>query len=112
VLTMAAHMERLGFEADSASREGLENYARIIVNELGAVKARGGDWPNQVELLGQIATFARCIEDDPITKLPEEAVMLGRVFGTLGGLFLHYRPDLSAAASVLPRMSFTARSRG
>jgi len=29
-------------------------------------------------------------------------VMLGRVFGTLSGLFLHYRPDVDAARSVLP----------
>jgi hypothetical protein len=29
-------------------------------------------------------------------------VMLGRVLGTLAGLFLHYRPDVTAAGAVLP----------
>jgi ubiquinone biosynthesis protein len=99
---MAVLMDELGFEADSSSREGLESYARLIVEEMGLVRARGGDWPNQVEMLAQFTSMARRIEDDPITRLPDEAVMLGRVFGTLSGLFLHYRPDTSAATSVLP----------
>jgi ubiquinone biosynthesis protein len=99
---MAERMEAVGFEADSGSREGLQSYAKVILEQMGLSKARGGDWPNQVELLAQFASMARRIEDDPITKLPEEAVMLGRVFGTLSGLFLHYRPDVSAATAVLP----------
>jgi ubiquinone biosynthesis protein len=103
---MAKHMEALGFEADSASRAGLEAYAKLVVEEMGLVRERGGDWPNQVEMLAQFASVARRIEDDPITKLPDEAVMLGRVFGTLAGLFLHYRPDTSAATSVLPILLF------
>jgi hypothetical protein len=44
----------------------------------------------------------RSIEADPLVKLPEEFVMLGRVFGLLSGLFLHYRPEPSAATRVLP----------
>lgn len=99
---MAERLEAVGFRADSNSREGLEAYAKLIVEELGLSRARGGDWPNQAELLAQFATMSRRIEDDPITTVPEEAVMLGRVFGTLSGLFLHYRPDVSAATSVLP----------
>jgi ubiquinone biosynthesis protein len=99
---MAERMEAVGFEADSGTREGLEGYARVILEQMGLSRARSGDWPNQVEMLAQFAVMARRIEDDPITKLPEEAVMLGRVFGTLSGLFLHYRPDVSAATAVLP----------
>ena len=106
VAGMAQRMEELGFVADSASREGLEGYARMVVEDFALVRERGGDWPNQVEMLAQFASLARRIEDDPITTLPGEAVMLGRVFGTLAGLFLHYRPDTSAATSVLPILLF------
>jgi ubiquinone biosynthesis protein len=106
VADMAQRMEELGFVADSASREGLEGYARMVVEDFALVRERGGDWPNQVEMLAQFASLARRIEDDPITTLPGEAVMLGRVFGTLAGLFLHYRPDTSAATSVLPILLF------
>ena len=41
-------------------------------------------------------------QDDPVVRLPSEFVMLARVFGTLGGLFGHYRPDIDYARHVLP----------
>ena len=104
---LAHAMQTLGFETESGTIEGLNAYARVILNELGTIRERGGDWPNQLELLAQAALMARHIEADPIVKLPEEFVMLGRVFGVLSGLFLHYRPDPLAAMHVLPRMIAT-----
>ena len=53
-------------------------------------------------MVSRIGEFGRHIESDPIVHLPEEFVMLGRVFGTLSGLFVHYQPDVGATASVLP----------
>lgn len=99
---LARSMQALGFVTRSGTIEGLAAYAEVILSELGFVADRGGDWPNPVELLAQAAQVARSIERDPIVKLPEEFVMLGRVFGLLSGLFLHYRPDPNATASVLP----------
>jgi ubiquinone biosynthesis protein len=101
---IAQTMQALGFVTESGTIEGLSAYARVILNELGTIRARGGDWPNQLELLAQAALLTRHIEADPIVKLPEEFVMLGRVFGVLSGLFLHYRPDPFAAVHVLPRV--------
>ena len=34
--------------------------------------------------------------------MPGEFVMLARVFGTLGGLFHHYRPEIDYAEHLLP----------
>jgi ubiquinone biosynthesis protein len=99
---MAAALEVLGFATRSGSRAGIEQYARIVLDELGTVRARGGDWPTQLELLSQATLMARFIEGDPVVRLPEEFVMLGRVFGTLSGIFLHYRPDVSAVTRMLP----------
>jgi ubiquinone biosynthesis protein len=99
---MAFAMQAMGFATMSGGIAGLEAYAKIVLEQMGVVRERGGDWPNQVELLAQVALMARFIEDDPMVHLPEEFVMLGRVFGTLSGLFLHYRPDVSAAARVIP----------
>jgi ubiquinone biosynthesis protein len=101
-LSMAAAMYALGFVTERGTIEGLNAYAAVILREIGLVEARGGDWPNPVEMLAQAALLLRSIELDPIVKLPEEFVMLGRVFGLLSGLFLHYRPDPSAALQVLP----------
>lgn len=99
---MALALEALGFATRSGTLTGIEQYAQTVLDEIGVVRARGGDWPTQVEVLAQTTLMTRFISSDPVTRLPEEFVMLGRVFGTLSGLFLHYRPDVSAAARVLP----------
>jgi ubiquinone biosynthesis protein len=99
---MGVALSALGFATRSGSLDGLTKYAQTVLDEVGVVGARGGDWPTQLELLAQTALMARFIEGDPVERLPEEFVMLGRVFGTLSGLFLHYRPDVSAAAGILP----------
>lgn len=99
---MALALEALGFKTRSGSLAGIEQYAQTVLDEIGVVSARGGDWPTQVEVLAQTTLMVRFISNDPVVHLPEEFVMLGRVFGTLSGLFLHYRPDVSAAARILP----------
>jgi ubiquinone biosynthesis protein len=98
---MAEAMERMGFRTASGTREGLEGYARAALGQLATVSADGG-FVNQLEMIAKVAEFGRFVDSDPIAKLPEEFVMLGRVFGTLSGLFVHYRPDVSAVARVLP----------
>ncbi|MEY4513156.1 MAG: hypothetical protein RLZZ450_5278, partial [Pseudomonadota bacterium] len=99
---MAEALDALGFKTRSGTRQGIEDYAQTVLDELGVVRARGGDWPTQVEVLAQTTLMAGFIAKDPVVHLPEEFVMLGRVFGVLSGLFLHYRPDVSAAARILP----------
>lgn len=99
---MAVALEALGFATRSGTLTGIEQYAQTVLDEIGVVRERGGDWPTQMEVLAQTTLMTRFISSDPVTRLPEEFVMLGRVFGTLSGLFLHYRPDVSAAARVLP----------
>ena len=99
---MALALEALGFATRSGTLTGIEQYAQTVLDEVGVVRDRGGDWPTQVEVLAQATLMNRFIASDPVTRLPEEFVMLGRVFGTLSGLFLHYRPDVSTAARVLP----------
>ncbi|HEY6881069.1 MAG TPA: AarF/UbiB family protein, partial [Polyangiales bacterium] len=99
---MAHALAQLGFATLRGTHEGVRRYAQTVLDEVGVVKARGGDWPSQVEALSQLTVMTRAIESDPVVRLPEEFVMLGRVFGTLSGLFLHYRPDVAAAARILP----------
>ena len=102
VQAMALAMRGLDFETDSGSLAGLEQYAQLVLDELEKAKNKGGDWPSQADVLAHMTLMARAIEDDPISKLPAEFVMLGRVIGTLAGLFLHYRPDLGAETRLVP----------
>lgn len=99
---MGAAMEAMGFQTRSGTRAGLENYAKNALEQMALVKGEDGGFCSQMEMVSRIAEFGRFIDSDPITKLPEEFVMLGRVFGTLSGLFVHYRPDVSATSRVLP----------
>jgi ubiquinone biosynthesis protein len=99
---MALHLQQLGFATQSGTLAGIHTYAQTVLDEIGVVQARGGDWPTQVEVLSQLTVMTRTIANDPVVHLPEEFVMLGRVFGVLSGLFLHYRPDVSVAARILP----------
>jgi ubiquinone biosynthesis protein len=99
---MALCLQQLGFATRSGTLAGIHRYAQTVLDEIGVVQARGGDWPTQVEVLSQLTVMTRTIENDPVVRLPEEFVMLGRVFGVLSGLFLHYRPDVAAAARILP----------
>jgi len=107
---MALTMEAMGFRTRSNSLAGLEGYANASLTQMALVKREGGGFASQLEMVAGLAEFGRFVENDPIVTLPEELVMLGRVFGTLSGLFVHYRPDVSATASVLP-VVFAALAR-
>ena len=63
-----------------------------------------GSFPKPDYLKKARSQFARgeISEDDPVTTLPAEFVMLGRVFGTLGGLFHHYKPDIDYSEHLMP----------
>jgi hypothetical protein len=41
-------------------------------------------------------------ESDPVVGLPKEFIMIARVFGTLGGQFAKYEPDIDVARHVMP----------
>jgi ubiquinone biosynthesis protein len=99
---MAAAMEAMGFRTRSATRAGLRALADSALSQMALVRGQGADFCSQLEMLSGVAEFGRSLEQDPIEKLPEAFVMLGRVFGTLSGLFVHYRPDVAATVGVLP----------
>jgi ubiquinone biosynthesis protein len=99
---MGDAMLAMGFETRSGTREGLVAYAKNALEQMALVQGKNGGFVSQMEMVSGLAEFGRFVESDPITKLPEEFVMLGRVFGTLSGLFVHYQPDVSATRAVLP----------
>lgn len=99
---MAAAMEAMGFRTKSGTREGLRALAESALAQMALVRGEGGNFCSQMEMIARVAEFGRHLNGDPIETLPEAFVMLGRVFGTLSGLFVHYQPDVAATAGVLP----------
>jgi ubiquinone biosynthesis protein len=93
---VAALLDELGFETASGRSDTLMRFAEAMLGALrDASRAGGGEaWLDADEIAVQARALLEASQDDPVTRVPAEFVMLGRVFGTLGGLFQHYRPNL------------------
>ena len=102
---IAETLAELGFATRSgrpdtllAFTDALLDQIRVAMVETGAA---GTQWPGPEALMEQVRALLIRMEDDPVEKIPAEFVMLARVFGTLGGLFLHYQPRLDIGRLVL-----------
>jgi ubiquinone biosynthesis protein len=100
---MAASFEVLGFRTRSGRPDTLHAFADAMLSELRQRAA--GEKRAKLDadaLLEEAARLMQVATDDPVERLPEEFVMLARVFGSLGGLFLHYEPDLDLGRHLAP----------
>jgi hypothetical protein len=46
----------------------------------------------------------KAVEQDPVVHIPDHFVMIGRVFATLGGLVMHYRPTMDIQRIMMPAL--------
>ena len=101
---LAVLLDELGFRTASGQPETLLMFAEILLQTMRqAIEGGGGfAWPTKQELLSQASELLRQVERDPVVSLPAEFVMTARVFGTLGGLFMHYRPNIDYTKALLP----------
>ncbi|MFW6050249.1 MAG: ABC1 kinase family protein [Myxococcota bacterium] len=102
---MADMFDRLGFETRSGRHDTLHAFAGRLLEQFRQASRDGAiQWPTKEEMLEQAADLLDAAHDDPVVRIPPEFVMVARVFGTLGGLFAHHRPDLDFARRVLPHL--------
>ncbi len=103
---LAVLLADLGFATQSGSPDTLLLFADAMLREIraAAVRGNGADfrWPTKKEMLSQAADILEQMNKDPVIRIPAEFVMLARVFGTLGGLFLHYQPSVDLSQRILP----------
>jgi ubiquinone biosynthesis protein len=102
---LAALFERLGFQTQSGRPDTLQAFADVLLDSFRKAAAAGTfAWPTREELYGNAKEVMAAATRDPVTRVPAEFVMIGRVFGTLGGLFQHYRPQIDYGRHVLPHL--------
>jgi ubiquinone biosynthesis protein len=80
-------------------------FADAFLNELrGMLSGEGASWPTASVLLERAKALKAQADVDPVETIPEDFVLLARVFATLGGLFAAYRPA-SIGPKLTPRLS-------
>jgi len=96
----------LGFATRSGNPKTLLAYAKTLLEQFREA-ASGGDfsWPTQQEVLADAAQLLQATNDDPVDQLPSDFIMLARVFGTVGGMMLHYRPKIDYGRHVMPTLT-------
>jgi ubiquinone biosynthesis protein len=98
---MAALLADLGFETRNGGSDTLIEIAEMMLELFrdGAVDIESIDPREQLERALEIA------RDNPVVTVPVEFVLLGRVFGALGGLVMHYKPKIELFRIIAPHLS-------
>ena len=102
---LGVRLAALGFATASGAPDTLLAFASALLSSFQGAAASGAfSWPTRAAVLAEASALAEAAERDPVTRLPPEFVMIGRVFGTLAGLFQHYRPAIDFSRYVLPHL--------
>jgi ubiquinone biosynthesis protein len=108
----AALLHELGFRSASGRPDTLLVFAEEMLRALREAARGGGGlpWLDDGEVAARARALLAATRDDPVVRIPEEFPMLGRVFGTLGGLFQHYRPRLDWSRQLAPVVAAVAQA--
>jgi ubiquinone biosynthesis protein len=102
---LGARLGALGFVTASGRPDTLLAFASALLSTFQRAAANGTfSGPTRAAVLAEAGALAEAAERDPVTRLPPEFVMIGRVFGTLAGMFQHYRPSIDFSRHVLPHL--------
>lgn len=110
--TLAATLDELGFHTRSGNPETLLAFCHALLTQLCQRLGETPDslWPAEDELMAQGQALLEQLRADPVEKLPGEFIMLARIFLTLGGLFIHYRPAMDLPALMLRHLTWQAHT--
>ncbi len=97
--TAASALGKLGFTTRSGDLTAVVAAGRTM---LAGLAGSGSDVWDVDQLMAEFGDLAGDLLDDPVTRMPPEMVMLGRVLGALGGLFMVHKPDLNPMETMVP----------
>lgn len=91
-------LAQMGFKTESGHSDNLVEFAGIMMEMF---QQHGGDL-TAIDPKQQVEEMIGLMKENPVVKLPEHFVMLGRVFSSIAGLFFHYKPDLNLFEIIFP----------
>ena len=98
------YLDKMGFETLDGKPDTLIDFAGIMLELFNENDGYLGDFdPKQ-----QLQQLASLIQANPVTKLPDHFVMLGRVLSSLAGLFFHYQPQVNLFEIIFPYLAIAA----
>ncbi len=92
-------IQDLGFRTRSGDTKPLVLVARQLLTSL---MAGGTDIWNTDEMKSKLEDAAFRLLEDPVVKVPVEAVMVGRALMTIGGVFYSHQPKIDPVKTLLP----------
>lgn len=107
--SIASSLHELGFRTQSGKPDTLIAFTSALISQLCERISEAPDsnlWPAEDELLVQGQALLAHLQTDPVGKLPGDFIMLARVFLSLGGLFVHYRPVIDLPALLLKHLTW------
>jgi predicted unusual protein kinase regulating ubiquinone biosynthesis (AarF/ABC1/UbiB family) len=97
-------LHQLGFRTQSGRPDTLLWFAELMLDELRSEGSALRQGVSSAEMIDEWIRLLRAVEQDPVVRVPDHFVMIGRVVGTLGGLIMHYRPTMDIQRIMLPAL--------
>ncbi|KPK66842.1 MAG: hypothetical protein AMS21_00055 [Gemmatimonas sp. SG8_38_2] len=94
----------LGFRTRSGRPDTLLWFAELMLDKLRAHGSPLTQQMSNAEMIDEWIRLLKAAEEDPVVHIPDHFVMIGRVFATLGGLVMHYRPSMDLQRIMLPAL--------
>lgn len=98
---VARLLGELGFRTADGKGDALVELAELLLEAFreGMSDLSGLDARAQFERILELA------RDNPVIAFPDEFVQLGRVFASLGGLIMHYKPSIDIYQLIAPYLA-------
>jgi ubiquinone biosynthesis protein len=97
-------LQDLGFRTQSGRPDTLLWFAELMLDELRSEGSALRQGFSSAEMIDDWSRLLRAVEQDPVVRVPDHFVMIGRVVATLGGLVTHYRPSMDIQRIMLPAL--------
>jgi predicted unusual protein kinase regulating ubiquinone biosynthesis (AarF/ABC1/UbiB family) len=100
---MAELFATIGFATLDGDPAALERFAELLMAAF-----RDGAELGDIDPRAQLEAALQVAHQNPVVRLPQEFVLIGRVFASLGGLLVRHQPKISLFATIAPYVARAA----